>query len=90
MTSSKRSQYWGPDYIAIYNEAYIALAGAKHPKLMGQSYKEAWAEIWDDVAEVFEDAKYKGQSTMKVRTQLPRPSHHIEPHIPYHRSSLHG
>jgi hypothetical protein len=38
--------YWGDEYIAIYNEAYIMLAGQKHPKLMGMSYSVAWAEIW--------------------------------------------
>jgi len=39
------AMYWGDDLIAIYNEAYILLAGQKHPQLMGQSYSEAWAEI---------------------------------------------
>lgn len=38
--------YWGDDLIAIYNEAYIMLAGQKHPTLMGQSYSVAWSEIW--------------------------------------------
>jgi hypothetical protein len=28
------AMYWGPEYIAIYNEAYILLAGQKHPALM--------------------------------------------------------
>lgn len=38
--------YWGDDLIAIYNEAYIMLAGQKHPRLMGMSYSVAWVEIW--------------------------------------------
>jgi hypothetical protein len=28
------AMYWGPEHIAIYNEAYILLAGQKHPDLM--------------------------------------------------------
>lgn len=64
------AMYWGPDLIVIYNEAYVALAGAKHPKLMGQSYREAWAEIWDDVADVFANAQYSGLSTMKEDDSL--------------------
>jgi hypothetical protein len=28
------AMYWGDEYIAIYNEAYIMLAGQKHPNLM--------------------------------------------------------
>ena len=59
------AMYWGPDLIAIYNEAYILLAGQKHPKLMGQSYREAWAEIWDSVEGVFHNATTTGQATMK-------------------------
>ena len=59
------AMYWGPDLIAIYNEAYILLAGQKHPKLMGQSYRDAWAEIWDSVEGVFHNATTTGQATMK-------------------------
>lgn len=32
------AMYWGDDLVAIYNEAYIMLAGQKHPDLMGQRY----------------------------------------------------
>jgi len=32
---------------------------------MGQSYKKAWAEIWDEIEEVFVSAKQSGQATMK-------------------------
>ncbi|KAI9824621.1 MAG: hypothetical protein M1832_001711 [Thelocarpon impressellum] len=59
------AMYWGPDLVVIYNEAYIPLAGSKHPALMGQSYTEAWAEIWDSVADVFESGRVTGESTMK-------------------------
>ncbi|KAF2736533.1 hypothetical protein EJ04DRAFT_432740 [Polyplosphaeria fusca] len=59
------AMYWGDELVAIYNEAYIGLAGQKHPTLMGQSYKVAWVEIWDDVKEVFATARKTGQATMK-------------------------
>ncbi|KAL9607240.1 MAG: hypothetical protein Q9167_007828 [Letrouitia subvulpina] len=59
------AMYWGDDLIAIYNEAYILLAGEKHPTLMGQSYRIAWAEIWDNVKDVFANAFATGQATMK-------------------------
>ncbi|KIW08818.1 hypothetical protein, variant [Verruconis gallopava] len=59
------AMYWGDDLVAIYNEAYVLLAGQKHPKLMGQSYSEAWAEIWDEVKDVFANARQTGQATMK-------------------------
>ncbi|KAL8910977.1 MAG: hypothetical protein Q9171_003788 [Xanthocarpia ochracea] len=59
------AMYWGEDLVAIYNEAYILLAGQKHPSLMGQSYRTAWAEIWLDVKDVFASAISTGQATMK-------------------------
>ncbi|KAK8162198.1 hypothetical protein IWX90DRAFT_236824 [Phyllosticta citrichinensis] len=59
------AMYWGDDLVAIYNEAYVLLAGQKHPRLMGQRYKDAWAEIWNEVKDVFVNAKLSGQATMK-------------------------
>lgn len=59
------AMYWGEDLVAIYNEAYVLLAGQKHPALMGQSYRNAWAEIWDEVKDVFASAQTTGQATMK-------------------------
>lgn len=55
------AMYWGPEHTAIYNEAYLDLAGNKHPKLMGQAYTEAWAEIWDQIKPVFDAAWNHGQ-----------------------------
>ncbi|TGJ85265.1 hypothetical protein E0Z10_g3512 [Xylaria hypoxylon] len=58
--------YWGREFTVIYNEAYVAMAGRKHPKLMGSRYQDAWAEIWDDeMQSTFESACESGQATMK-------------------------
>ncbi|OTB04491.1 hypothetical protein M426DRAFT_58670 [Hypoxylon sp. CI-4A] len=62
--------YWGPEYTTIYNEAYVALAGAKHPQLMGQSYRDAWDEIWLDYQPILESAWKSGQATMKNDDRL--------------------
>jgi hypothetical protein len=57
--------YWGPEHVAIYNEAYVALAGKNHPELMGKRYLDVWAEIWPVVAEAFDNALSSAQATMK-------------------------
>lgn len=63
------------DLATNHLQAYILLAGQKHPQLMGQSYAEAWVEIWDDVKDVFANARLTGQATMKVmRTTLLSPT----------------
>lgn len=59
------AMYWGDDLVSIYNEAYILLAGQKHPGIMGQMYREAWPEIWEDIEPVFDNARLTGQATMK-------------------------
>ncbi|RKU44637.1 hypothetical protein DL546_007499 [Coniochaeta pulveracea] len=64
------AMYWGPEYVAIYNEAYTALAGKKHPRLMGMRYEDAWPEIWDDIRPVFDAAWNSGQATMKHDDRL--------------------
>jgi signal transduction histidine kinase/CheY-like chemotaxis protein len=64
------AMYWGEHLVAIYNEAYVELAGQKHPKLMGVEYRHAWKEIWDEVKDVFDNAKRTGQATMKDDDQL--------------------
>ncbi|KAK7743316.1 hypothetical protein SLS62_010688 [Diatrype stigma] len=57
--------YWGRELTTMYNEAYIVMAGQKHPSLMGRSYKDAWSEIWTDMEPIFEGAWDSGQATMK-------------------------
>lgn len=64
------AMYWGEDFVAIYNEAYILLAGQKHPELMGQPYAQAWQEIWFAVEDVFANAKNNAQATMKDDDRL--------------------
>lgn len=59
------AMYWGRDHIAIYNEAYVLLAGQKHPELMGSRYRDAWSEIWHALEEVFDGAFENAQATMK-------------------------
>jgi PAS domain S-box-containing protein len=38
---------WGPDGIMIYNDAYSAFAGGRHPKLLGSKVREGWPEVAD-------------------------------------------
>ncbi|KAI1766680.1 hypothetical protein GGR53DRAFT_195395 [Hypoxylon sp. FL1150] len=64
------AMYWGSDLTTIYNEAYVALAGAKHPRLMGRSYKEIWSEIWSELEPILESAWKSGQATLKNDDRL--------------------
>ncbi|MGW4421004.1 SpoIIE family protein phosphatase [Streptosporangium sp. NPDC004631] len=39
--------FWGPEYIAIYNDPYIPTIGAKHPAALGRPAAENWSETWE-------------------------------------------
>ena len=40
---------WGPQLISIYNDAYAALLGPKHPAALGEPIDRVWAEITDEL-----------------------------------------
>jgi len=41
--------FWGPEFVAFYNEAYAPTIGLKHPAALGRPACENWAELWDDL-----------------------------------------
>ncbi len=38
---------WGEHGVMVYNDAYAAFAGPKHPGLLGRRLREAWPEVCD-------------------------------------------
>jgi signal transduction histidine kinase len=41
--------FWGPEYVALYNDAYAPGIGANHPRALGRPAIENWGELWDDL-----------------------------------------
>lgn len=41
--------FWGPQFVAFYNDAYTPTIGDKHPHAMGRPAVEHWGELWDDL-----------------------------------------
>lgn len=41
--------FWGPEFLALYNDAYAPTIGQKHPTALGRPARENWAELWDDL-----------------------------------------
>ncbi|HEV7254331.1 MAG TPA: PAS domain S-box protein [Mesorhizobium sp.] len=39
------SVVWGPERIQLYNDAYIVIAGERHPAILGGRIAENWAEV---------------------------------------------
>lgn len=51
---------WGPDRIFLYNDAFIPIAGRKHPASFGQASRVVWAEAWTEIGALF-DGVFDGQ-----------------------------
>jgi PAS domain S-box-containing protein len=45
--------FWGPELVAIYNDAYRPVFGSKHPTALGKPARECWSEIWDVLEPLF-------------------------------------
>ncbi|GAB4447253.1 MAG: hypothetical protein OHK0015_51190 [Chloroflexi bacterium OHK40] len=54
---------WGPDYIHLYNDAYVPIASAKHPAALGRPGAAIWPEIWATTLEILEQVRSTGEPT---------------------------
>ncbi|WP_326824716.1 SpoIIE family protein phosphatase [Streptosporangium sp. NBC_01756] len=64
MALSSRMQivlFWGPDYIAVYNDSYIPTIGAKHPAALGRPAVENWQETWDVLRPLLDRVRETGE-----------------------------
>ena len=55
--------WWGPDLVMLYNDAYVALIGAKHPHALGRSGREVFPEIWDIIGPMLRAVLTRGEAT---------------------------
>jgi PAS domain S-box-containing protein len=51
--------WWGPQFVQLYNDAYVPIPGAKHPRALGQMGSECWVEIWHIIGPMAQ-APYSG------------------------------
>ncbi|KAB2579736.1 Histidine protein kinase NIK1 [Lasiodiplodia theobromae] len=56
--------FWGPELNMIYNEAYIPIAGAKHPSMLGVPPWVAFQEAWDDFEPFLRNCEESGCGAM--------------------------
>ncbi|HVU49064.1 MAG TPA: ATP-binding protein [Polyangia bacterium] len=55
--------WWGRELINLYNDAYRAIVGGKHPKALGQPASVVWREIWDQIRPRAEQAMKGNEGT---------------------------
>jgi PAS domain S-box-containing protein len=54
--------FWGPEFIALYNDAYAPTIGLKHPQALGRPGHENWAELWDDLHPLLQSVRDTGET----------------------------
>lgn len=54
---------WGRELTYLYNDAYKAIIGGKHPWALGRPASEVWREIWDEIGPMLDTALRGGGGT---------------------------
>ncbi len=54
--------FWGPDFVALYNDAYAPGIGDKHPHALGRPAIENWEELWDDLEPLLAGVRQTGKT----------------------------
>jgi signal transduction histidine kinase/DNA-binding response OmpR family regulator len=65
MLSSRYAMFvwWGPQLISLYNDSYRQFLGKKHPRSLGQSARQVWGEIWQQIGPRTCAVLERGEST---------------------------
>ncbi|MBQ1074246.1 response regulator [Micromonospora sp. C31] len=61
---------WGEHFTQLYNDAYSALIGDKHPEALGGDVRVTLAEGWDVLAPLIDEAKTTGVASWVPALQL--------------------
>lgn len=62
---------WGPEFILVYNEAYVPLIADKHPAALGSPARKVFPEVWDTIGPMMESVLTGEGSTYVEDKALP-------------------
>jgi len=63
--------YWGADFILLYNDAWSAIPGDKHPACLGQPARIAWSDIWSIIDPMYNGILQTGVAAHEEDRLLP-------------------
>jgi serine phosphatase RsbU (regulator of sigma subunit) len=55
--------FWGPEFVMVYNEAYVELIGNKHPAALGAPAARVFSEIWDVIGPMLQSVRSTRRAT---------------------------
>jgi len=62
---------WGPDFIMLYNDAYIPSMADRHPGALGRPVADVWDSAWDVVSPPFYLCVATGEGFSQRDVELP-------------------
>jgi len=74
--------FWGPELIALYNDAYAQVMGDKHPWALGRPAREVWSEIWGELEPLLQKVLCTGE-TVSAKDRPFRLARHGAPEEAY-------
>ncbi|BCL18118.1 PP2C family protein-serine/threonine phosphatase [Micromonospora sagamiensis] len=54
---------WGPEFVMVYNEAYVGLIGNKHPAALGAPAVRVFPEVWDAIGPMLHSVRATQRAT---------------------------
>jgi serine phosphatase RsbU (regulator of sigma subunit) len=67
--------FWGPEFVMVYNEAYVPLVAERHPSALGRPAREVFPEAWETLGPMMESVR-AGQGATWVEDEfIPRVRH---------------
>jgi serine phosphatase RsbU (regulator of sigma subunit) len=61
---------WGPEYVLVYNEAYVRMIADKHPAALGTPAHDVFPEIWDTIGPMLDEAAAGERATWVTDLKL--------------------
>ncbi len=56
--------FWGPEFVLVYNDAYVELIGDKHPSALGGRVEDVFDEAWTQIGPIMRDVRRTGRADL--------------------------
>lgn len=63
--------FWGPEFVLVYNDAYVELIGDKHPEALGGRVEDVFDEAWAQVGPIMQEVRLTGHAELIEDTLVP-------------------
>ncbi|MFR9806418.1 SpoIIE family protein phosphatase [Pseudonocardia sp. RS010] len=62
--------FWGPELCVVYNDAFVAVLGARHPWALGRPGAQVWPEVWDRIGPALQHVLDTGEAVERIDDRL--------------------